>query len=740
MTRRALFVSTSTYADGQLAQLPSAARDAVELGGLFADPRVGPFTVDTLESPSAQEMRLALEDLFADSMPGDLVLLYLSGHGLKDVQGNLYFAAHDTRPNRLQSTAVAAQFLCSLLNSSRAEGAVVFLDCCYGGAFARGMVARAAGDPQVGDAFVSLGSGARARAVITASSAIEYAFEGERLTDTHVQPSVFASAMRDAITDGHADRDGDGWVGLNELFDHIRQHIARAGQPQTPHIWTFGSSGELHITRNPRGARAVVTVLPPEIRELLASPVPAARLGAATDLRHRATSDDLPMARAAVAALVELTEDDSLRVRAAADLGLKACQPRVSPAQLAASPGTTARATLSGSAIGMEAFVEAAPDGLTASVDNGELVVTVGDDVPSGDLELQLRWTGGTLPVRVEVEAPPAAPEPPAAEPEEPEVLPTPVRVEAPAATRRAAEPGEPAGATAPAPRAPASAAGPEAPAAGSEEAVEGLASGPVVAGSGEPGDDAGSERSQATVAEPEAPAAGSEVAFEGLASEPVAAESEEPDDVAGSERSQATVAEAAPAAAEIEEPGDSPLSERVEAMMAAAGRAPGRAASEPPKPVEAGERARPSGPRRDQPLWLLAAAVLWLVALFLPIESSGGSAGSGGGRIVEMAADTPLSELPGFLLVLAFLIGALTLAGAGLRSRRLLAGYAAAVCALLHLVITAITAGVLLAGGDFYLAGIAITLAFACTLIYVINAVVRNNRIARSQGPGAGL
>jgi hypothetical protein len=596
MARLALFVSTSTYADDQLAQLPSAASDAVELGGLFADPRVGPFTVETMESPSAQEMRLALEDLFADATADDLVLLYLSGHGLKDLQGNLYFAAHDTRPNRLQSTAVSAQLLCTLLNSSRAEGAVVFLDCCYGGAFARGMVARAAGDPQVGDAFASLGAGARARAVITASSAIEYAFEGERLTDTHVQPSVFASAMRDGITDGQADRDGDGWVGLNELFDHIRQQIIRAGHPQTPHLWTFGASGDLHIARNPRGARAQVTILPAEIRELLGSPVPAARLGAATDLRHRAASDDLPMARAAVAALVELLVDDSLRVRASAELGLSGAQPRITPTHLSALPGATVRATLTGSAVGLEAFVDSAPDGVTASVDGGELIVAVGEDVAAGELEIQLRWAGGNVPVPLAVEALPAVPEPPAAEPapdeaEEPEIR---------------AEPAE------------------LRPAPPTEE----------------------------------------------------------------------TSAEPVPAAA--------------------------------PAP----ERKRP-----DRPVWLLAAALLWLVALFLPVERSGGSFGEGSSTF-ELSPDILLSELAGFIIVLAFLVGILAVAVAVIRWRPGRLQVAGAIVGGLAVVLLALmggTVGTLLDSGDFYLAGVAITLASACAVVYLADASVRAVRVRKA-------
>ena len=405
MSRTALFVSSSAYADDQLARLPSAASDAVELGRLFADPGIGSFSVDMLTDPRAQDMREALENLFADATPDDVVVLYMSGHGMKDQHGNLFFAANDTRPGRLQSTAVSAQFLCSVLNASRANGAVVFLDCCYGGAFARGMVARAGGDSDVGEAFAALGGGPRSRAVITASSAIEYAFEGDQLADSRAEPSVFASAMCDGILRGEADRDGDGWVGLNELFDFVRTRIQRLGKPQTPHLWNFGASGDLRLTRSPTGPHASTRSLPAEIRELLSSPMPVVRLGTVADLEQRARDADLGAARAAVAALQELTGDDSLRVQAAAATALAGTALRVEPAEVTVTTdGTPTRARLLGSPVARDAYPEALPDGMTATVVNDEILISAGPGVAPGRVELTLRWTGGVVPLGVLVE------------------------------------------------------------------------------------------------------------------------------------------------------------------------------------------------------------------------------------------------------------------------------------------------------------------------------------------------
>ena len=64
-----------------------------------------------------------------------------------------------------------------------------------------GVAVRASGNVNVRDAFPGgkLGGG-RGRAVITASSAMEYAFEGDRLADDHSpQPSVFTSALVEGL-------------------------------------------------------------------------------------------------------------------------------------------------------------------------------------------------------------------------------------------------------------------------------------------------------------------------------------------------------------------------------------------------------------------------------------------------------------------------------------------------------------------------------------------------------------
>ena len=75
---------------------------------------------------------------------------------------------------------------------------MLLLDCCYGGAFSQGVSVRATNTVNVLENFpTGRQGGGRGRAVITASSAMEYAFEGDHLTDEPgpQRPSLFTAAL-----------------------------------------------------------------------------------------------------------------------------------------------------------------------------------------------------------------------------------------------------------------------------------------------------------------------------------------------------------------------------------------------------------------------------------------------------------------------------------------------------------------------------------------------------------------
>ncbi|MFG1816557.1 caspase family protein [Kribbella sp. NPDC049174] len=471
-SRVALVIANDQYDDPGLRALVAPAQDAAALAEVLADPSVGGFEVQVLHNAAAQEIRFAVEDFFADRAPEDLLMLHFSCHGLKNAAGELFLAVADTKPTRLASTAVAADFVNRQMADSRAQRIALFLDCCYGGAFPRGMVVRAAGEAQVRDAFAGQEQvgGGRGRVVVTASSAMEYAFEGGQLASDASAPSVFTSAVVDGLSTGEADRDGDGWVGLTELVGYVTDRVHRVTPNQNPQMWTFGSQGELLLARS-RVRRITPAPLAPELLEAMESPLPAARFGVVDYLRERLAGNDLSQAYGAWQALGPMADDDSRRVGLAAAEALEGAIPRVTPTELDLGTTGSGELRLEGPPIALTAVASSTAEWLRVEQD-GALIRVRAESPADGEAAVVVSGPTGelTVPVRLtmpdtESEPPPPPPEPepgpptPAPTPEPPHVAPLlqtrtqrPAEKPAPAPAREKLAPAQVAEKSAPAP------------------------------------------------------------------------------------------------------------------------------------------------------------------------------------------------------------------------------------------------------------------------------------------------
>ncbi|ONF74408.1 caspase, EACC1-associated type [Amycolatopsis keratiniphila] len=225
--RDALLIATGTYSNGRLAGLRSPAADVVELAGVLADPAIGWFeTRQVVDAPAHQAMR-AIERFFRNRGTDDLLVLHISCHGVKDDDGLLYFACADTDPDLLASTSVPAEFLHAQMGRCRAKSIVLLLDCCFSGAFVPGMKATAGVDAK--EQLSGYG-----RAVLMATGRTEYAWEGSRLRELDPEPSRFTEAIVHGLRTGEADRDGDGRVAVDELYEHVYERLRESGAKQTP--------------------------------------------------------------------------------------------------------------------------------------------------------------------------------------------------------------------------------------------------------------------------------------------------------------------------------------------------------------------------------------------------------------------------------------------------------------------------------------------------------------------------
>jgi hypothetical protein len=417
--RKALIVANDEYEHEGLKHLLAPAADAQALAGVLGDAQIGDFDVHVVHNEPSHVIEGHIEDIFSESDPDDLLLLHFSCHGLKSQSGELFFAARNTRPNRLASTAIAADFVQRCIRASRSRSIVLLLDCCYGGAFAQGVTVRASGDVNVLDAFPGgrLGGG-RGRAVITASSAMEYAFEGDRLADDHSpQPSVFTSALVEGLASGDADRDEDGWVSLNELYDYVFDKVREQNPHQTPSR-DVEMQGELYLARS-RRRRIRATPIPPDLDAARTDPNMYTRLGAVGELRSRLVGDNLEAALGARDALADTARTDIRYVADPAKVALDEAALSVTETELhlgqieqySASPHRTVR--LLGPPIARACVPRAShdwihvhetPDGLDISIE------TTGVGTLHGSVEV--KGPAGAAAVTIDVDLIPQPPQP----------------------------------------------------------------------------------------------------------------------------------------------------------------------------------------------------------------------------------------------------------------------------------------------------------------------------------------
>lgn len=268
--RYALIVAVSQYQDAKLRKLRAPAADARDLASVLDDPEIGGFDVEVALDEDEAPLRRRIARFFVNRRPDDLLLVHFSCHGVKDERGDLYLAAADTEVgDMLGATGVSSAWLSEQIGRSRSRRVVLLLDCCFSGSFPFGVRPRAT---DTVDAQHQLEG--RGRAVITASNAMEYAYEGDQLTGRG-QPSVFTEAVVEGLRSGDADRDGDGLISVDELYDYIYDRVKERTPSQTPNKLST-LEGPLHIARTSAAAPVAGAPARPARAARRPAPVPSA--------------------------------------------------------------------------------------------------------------------------------------------------------------------------------------------------------------------------------------------------------------------------------------------------------------------------------------------------------------------------------------------------------------------------------------------------------------------------------
>jgi uncharacterized caspase-like protein len=179
MNKFALLIGVSEYQSG-FDPLPTTIQDVEAIKQLLVNPEIGEFAaenVTVLKNPQKPAMDEAIHNLYDDRQKDDLLLLYFSGHGLINDEGNFYFSTSSTKKNGasfISYLAVAASYVHERMKKSKSKYKVVILDSCFSGAFPQGMAAKDGGTINIKQHL-----GGQGTAILTASTSTQYAYEEE---------------------------------------------------------------------------------------------------------------------------------------------------------------------------------------------------------------------------------------------------------------------------------------------------------------------------------------------------------------------------------------------------------------------------------------------------------------------------------------------------------------------------------------------------------------------------------
>jgi hypothetical protein len=255
MSRFAVLIGNSRFPiDSGLQDLRCPENDVDGMARILSDKDYGYFDQTTnLKNRTTADVKREMAKVFGRANSDDLVLVYYSGHGKQDMEGQLYLATSDTFASSsidLMSTALPVADLRNFIRHSRTNKVILILDCCYSGAIGNTVLRGA--DPNVVLANMDEGRGTY---ILTGSTSLQTAQEKEEDKYGLLTKHIIAG-----IETGSADKDSDGLISMDDLYCYVYDMVRKDG-PQTPMQWALNVQGkELAIARAAKTQRPLSQV------------------------------------------------------------------------------------------------------------------------------------------------------------------------------------------------------------------------------------------------------------------------------------------------------------------------------------------------------------------------------------------------------------------------------------------------------------------------------------------------
>ena len=179
----------------------------LEMTDIAANPRL---------QPSRENILTELPPWLEKIGQRDQLLVYFSGHGFRDKQtGELYLAPLDCDPNDPVKTGVSAQWLREQIAACKADFKLLILDACHAGSEKGDEEHVGVSAGELGESFKGLNG------VVTIASSKD---NEKSLVWGEMEQSLFSWWLNQGLK-GHADRNGNANVTIDELYDFVYANV-----------------------------------------------------------------------------------------------------------------------------------------------------------------------------------------------------------------------------------------------------------------------------------------------------------------------------------------------------------------------------------------------------------------------------------------------------------------------------------------------------------------------------------
>lgn len=229
MNKFALLIGVSDCAAG-LPTLRKARTNGQILARSLRETNSG-FQVKWLHNWPQIEMAEAIEQFFRYRQATDQVLCLISGYGIRDRDGQLYFATPETvfdhQGNLIRARTLPARFLLNVMDSSPAEQQVLIFDGCVRlpGGIAdtdQELLLEGTFDQMIGDRRILLVNDTYTRHIPEPDS---------------LESWSYTRYLANGLTTGGADQDCDGQLTVEELHRYAAAKVQKAAPAQHPQFY-----------------------------------------------------------------------------------------------------------------------------------------------------------------------------------------------------------------------------------------------------------------------------------------------------------------------------------------------------------------------------------------------------------------------------------------------------------------------------------------------------------------------